>query len=87
MSESMHDDVVTPTLEFAEAREICIDIAALFAGSNFELALPPASLTSESHPCIFYDERVRVQLVMRLPSLPTLLPGPIEGFGNVDLLD
>ena len=83
----MHDDVVTPTLAFAEAREICIDIAALFAGSNFELALPPASLTSESHPCIFYDERVRVQLVMRLPSLPTLLPGPREGFGNVDLLD
>ena len=83
----MQDDVVTPTLALAEAREICIDIAALFAGSIFELALPPASLASESHPCIYYDERVRVQLVMRLPSLPTLLPGPREGLGNVDRLD
>lgn len=83
----MHDDVVTPTLAYAEAREICIDIAALFAGSTFELVLPPASLISGSNPCVFYDERMRVQLVMRLPSLPTILPGPGSAFGNVNILD
>ena len=73
--------MVTPTLALAEAREICIDIAALFAGSIFELALPPASLASESHPCIYYDERVRVQLVMRLPSLPLFFLGQEKVLG------
>lgn len=87
LSVSMHDDVVTPTLAYAEAREICIDVAALFAGSKFELVLPPASLVSESNSCIFYDERVRIQLVMCLPSLPTILPGPGADFRNVDILD
>ena len=50
----MHEDVLTPTLAYTDARELCVDIAALFAGSSLELAMPPASMIDE-YACLFYD--------------------------------
>ena len=82
----MYEDVLTPTLAYTDARELCVDIAALFAGSSLELAMPPASMIDE-YACLFYDEHIRVQLTMKLPSLPTMLPAPIHMFSDVHTLD
>lgn len=83
----MQADVLTPTLAYTEAREVCVDVAALFAGSQAELGLPPAASLDSGSACIAYDERVQVQLTLRLPSMPSMLPPPSSEFDEIQTLD
>ncbi|PKI84458.1 hypothetical protein MVES_001713 [Malassezia vespertilionis] len=68
-----------PTHAFAEARALSADVAALFAGSHAAIYLPPA--VSKDEEQVYYDELVRVQLVLQLPSVPSKLPSPEHADG------
>lgn len=63
-----------PTLAFLDTRALCVDVAALWAGTHASLAWPAASLRDgDAH--VHLDEEARVQLRLTLPPLPSL-PAP-----------
>ncbi|KAI3628501.1 hypothetical protein CBS14141_000204 [Malassezia furfur] len=68
--------MLCPTLAFAEARALCTDLAALYTGSSASLHVPGRA--EERSAAVHYDERVRAQLVLTLPSVPSKLPAPSE---------
>ncbi|WFD01628.1 hypothetical protein MOBT1_000304 [Malassezia obtusa] len=67
--------MLCPTLAFAEARALCTDLAALYTGASARLDVPRGGGSSGTHAAaVHYDERVRAQLVLTLPSVPSKLP-------------
>ena len=82
----MQGRVLSPTLAFHEAREVCADLSAIFAASELSMAMPEGAPTgTQAH--IPYDEQVRVRVHLRLPSLPSRLPPPREATKAVTVLD
>ncbi|WFD19040.1 hypothetical protein MCAP1_001255 [Malassezia caprae] len=82
----MQRPVLSPTLAFHEAREVCADLAALYAASELSMTMPEAAPTgSLGH--IPDHELVRVRLHLRLPSLPSRLPPPQAADEAVTALD
>ncbi|WFD25956.1 hypothetical protein MNAN1_000929 [Malassezia nana] len=72
--------MLSPVLAFHEAREVCMDLAALYAASEFTIALPESAKVGDQTR-IHYDEWVRLHLRLRLPSVPTRLPPPRDDAG------
>ena len=68
--------MLCPTLAFAEARALCTDLAALYTGSSVSLQVPGHA--AEQVTAVHYDERVRAQLVLTLPCVPSKLPAPSD---------
>jgi len=82
----MQRPVLSPTLAFHEAREVCADLAAFFAASELSMTMSEAAPTgSLGH--IPDCELVRVSLHLRLPSLPSRLPPPPEAAKAMTALD
>lgn len=67
--------MISPTLAFDEAREVCADVCALFSGASVDIQMPSTTWADQGNEArIHYDEYVRVYVMLRLPPLPSRLP-------------
>ena len=78
---AIHPDRVGNTAAASAARELSLDLAAVFAGSQLRVSLPPTGEEDGSRT-VYYGELVRATTVLTLPAVPTLLPAPGHAAGS-----